>query len=59
MNRDLTGPECHRSALDPLGTRTGLPWPESADPTRHQPRSSTPSSGRRGINHKTGQLTAW
>jgi hypothetical protein len=46
--RDLTGPDRHRSPLDPPRIRTGPPWPESADPFRpcptmaHQPPSTSP-----------------
>jgi hypothetical protein len=32
--RDLTGPDRHRTPLDPPRIRTGLHWPESADPFR-------------------------
>ena len=40
--RDLTGPDRHRSALDPPRLRTGPPWPESADPSRPCP-TATPT----------------
>ena len=44
MDRDLTGPDRHRSALDPPRIRTGPPWPESADPFRPRPTAtSTPT----------------
>ena len=32
--RDPTGPDRHRSPLDPPRLRTGLAWPKSADPFR-------------------------
>jgi hypothetical protein len=35
--RDLTGPDRHRSPLDPPRLRTGPHWPESADPFRPCP----------------------
>ena len=34
MDRDLTGPDRHRSPLDPPRIRAGPPWSESADPFR-------------------------
>ena len=40
--RDLTGPDRHRSVLDPPRNRTGPPWPESADPLRPCP-AATPT----------------
>jgi hypothetical protein len=40
MHRDLTGPDRHRSVLDPPRTRTGPPWPESADPFRPYPTAT-------------------
>ena len=43
MDRDLTGPDRHRTPLDPPRTRTGPPWPESADPFRPGP-TATPTS---------------
>jgi hypothetical protein len=43
--KDLTGPDRHRSPLDPPRTRTGPPWPESADPFRPCPTATpTPTS---------------
>lgn len=44
MSHDLTGPDRHRSALDPPRIRTGPPWSESADPFRPCP-SATPTTG--------------
>ena len=35
--RDLTGPDRHRTVLDPPRIRTGPPWPASADPLRPRP----------------------
>ena len=43
MNRDLTGPDRHRSVLDPPRIRTGPPWPDSADPFRPCP-TATPAT---------------
>jgi hypothetical protein len=45
MDRDLTGPDRHRSPLDPPRIRTGPPWPESADPFRPcPPAAPTPTT---------------
>jgi hypothetical protein len=53
MDRDLTGPDRHRSPLDPLRTRTGPPWPESADPT------ATPAPTSRALSRSaTARPTA-
>ena len=40
--RDLTGPDRHRSPLDPPRIPTGPPWPASADPFRPCP-TATPT----------------
>jgi hypothetical protein len=48
MNRDLTGPDRHRSPLDPPRLRTGPPWPESADPFRPGP-TATPAPTTRAL----------
>jgi hypothetical protein len=40
MDRELTGPNRHRSPLDPPRLRTGPPRPVSADPTA-TPASTT------------------
>src|SRR5262249_53217 len=42
MHPDLTGPNRHRSPLDPPRIRTGPPWPESADPPRPRPSTTHP-----------------
>jgi hypothetical protein len=42
MDRELTGPDRHRTHLDPPRIRTGPPWPESADPFRSRP-TATPT----------------
>jgi hypothetical protein len=41
--RDLTGPDRHRSPLDPPRIRTGPPWPESADPFQPCPTATPPT----------------
>ena len=46
--RDLTGPDRHRSVLDPPRLRTGPPWPESADPFRPRP-TATPTLATRAL----------
>jgi hypothetical protein len=45
MDRALTGPDRHRTPLDPPRIRTGPPWPESADPFRPCPTAAqTPTT---------------
>jgi hypothetical protein len=62
--RDLTGPDRHRSPLDPLRIRTGPPWPESADPFRPRPTATptltttTPTSRRLTIKVATDTPSA-
>jgi hypothetical protein len=49
--RDLTGPDRHRSAIDPPRLRTGPPWPESADPFQPCP-TATPTPATRALTSR-------